>query len=66
MSPTQCLECEIASGCKWCPAESYDSSTTGSIQNRTTFHCELHRAKVRAKNYYYNKLKSIGHYHDRY
>lgn len=66
VSPTQCLECEIASGCKWCPAESYDSSTTGSIQNRTTFHCELHRAKVRAKNYYYNKLKSIGYYHDRY
>lgn len=66
VSPIQCLECEIASGCKWCPAESYDSSITGSIQNRTTFHCELHRAKVRAKNYYYNKLKSIGYYYDRY
>ena len=64
-SPTKCLNCEIASECKWCPAESYDSSESGSVFVRTTYACEMHKAKVRVKNYYFNKLKTIGVYYDR-
>ena len=54
----QCSKCEIATGCKWCPAENYDSSDTGTIFQRTTTICKIHRAKVRAKYYFYKKLES--------
>lgn len=57
VSPQECLDCDVASGCKWCPAESYDSSFIGSTYLRTTYSCKMHKAKVRAKNYYWNKLK---------
>lgn len=66
VSPKTCLECEVSSGCKWCPAESYDCSDTGSTHVRTIYNCEMHKAKVRAKNYYFNKLKTIGVYYDGY
>lgn len=65
VSPTKCLICEVASGCKWCPAENYDSSDNSSVFIRTTYACEMHKAKVRAKNYYFNKLKTIGVYYGR-
>lgn len=54
--PSQCLKCDIANGCKWCPAENYDSSSTSTIFQRSTALCEVHKAIVRAKNYYWNKL----------
>lgn len=54
--PEKCLKCEISSGCRWCPAENYDSSATGTIFNRTTTVCELHKANVRVKNYFWNKI----------
>lgn len=52
----KCLECEIASGCKSCLAENYDSSISGSIYQRSVATCLMHKAKVRANNYYWNKL----------
>lgn len=66
VSPQKCINCEVASGCKWCPAENYDSSENGSVFVRTTYACEMHKAKVRAKNYYFNKLKTTGVYYDKY
>lgn len=66
ISPDKCLDCDVASGCKWCPAESYDSSANGSMYVRTTYSCGIHKAKVKAKNYYFNKLKTLGVYYDRY
>lgn len=57
--PEQCLECEIGSGCRWCPAENYDSSDSGTVFQRTTTVCELHKANVRVKNYYWNKIAFI-------
>ncbi len=56
--PVKCQDCEIASGCKWCPAEAYDSSLSNSIFEKTIFSCKMHKAKVRAKNYYWNKLNN--------
>lgn len=64
VSEDSCLDCEVASGCKWCPAESYDSSEIGSMYIRTTYSCNIHKAKVRAKNYYFNLLKTKGVYYD--
>jgi len=54
--PSVCMNCEIGGGCKSCPAENYDSSETGTIFHRQIASCELHKAMVRAKNYYIHKL----------
>lgn len=54
--PLECLACDVATGCKWCPAENYDASITGTIYQRSTAICKMHKARVRAKNYYWNKL----------
>ncbi len=51
-----CNDCEIASGCRWCPGENYDSSMIGTIYAKATYICKLHKARVRAKNYYSNRL----------
>ena len=58
-SPDKCLDCEIASGCRWCPAENYDSSSVGSVFQRTTTVCALHHANVRVNNYFWNKINYI-------
>lgn len=58
-SPLKCQLCEVATGCRWCPAENYDSSVTASIFDRSTAICKMHKARVRAKNYYWNKLKLV-------
>lgn len=55
--PSECLRCEVATGCKWCPAENYDASSTGTIYERSNASCQMHKARVRAKNYYWNKLR---------
>jgi uncharacterized protein len=59
ISLSKCRYCEIATGCRWCPAENYDASDTGTIFQRSLSVCKMHHARVRAKNYYWNKLNSI-------
>ena len=55
-SPQKCLECEVASGCAWCQGENYDAAQTNTIYERATAICLMHKARVRANNYYWNKL----------
>lgn len=55
-SPQKCIECEVASGCAWCQGENYDSAKTNTIYERSTAICLMHKARVRANNYYWNKL----------
>jgi uncharacterized protein len=55
-SPPKCLECEVASGCAWCQGENYDAAKTNTIYQRSTAICLMHKARVRANNYYWNKL----------
>lgn len=55
-SPRECLECEVASGCAWCQAENYDAADIPTIYHRSTAICKMHKAQVRANNYYWNKL----------
>lgn len=57
--PSKCLECNVSTGCRWCPAENYDSSNTGTIFQRTTTVCQLHKANVRIKNYFWNRINYI-------
>ncbi len=55
-SPQQCIDCEVASGCAWCQGENYDTADTETIFQRSTAICKMHKARVRANNYYWNKL----------
>ena len=55
-SPQQFIDCEVASGCAWCQGENYDAARTNTIYERSTAICLMHKARVRANNYYWNKL----------
>ena len=55
-SPQECVHCDVASGCGWCQGENYDISETGTICQRSVAICKMHKARVRANNYYWNKL----------
>lgn len=55
-SPQKCIECEVASGCAWCQGENYDAAHSNTIYERSTAICKMHKARVRANNYYWNKL----------
>lgn len=55
-SRPECIDCEVASGCAWCQGENYDAADTPTINQRATAICKMHKARVRANNYYWNKL----------
>ena len=55
-SKPECVDCEVASGCAWCQGENYDAADTDTIYQRSTAICLMHKARVRANNYYWNKL----------
>ena len=56
----QCLECEVAAGCAWCQGENYDAAETDTIYQRATAICRMHKARVRANNYYWNRLENLA------
>lgn len=55
-SKRECIDCEVAEGCAWCQGENYDAADTPTIYQRSTAICKMHKARVRANNYYWNKL----------
>lgn len=55
-SKKECIDCEVASGCAWCQGENYDAAETPTAYQRATAICKMHKARVRANNYYWNKL----------
>lgn len=55
-SRKECIDCEVASGCAWCQGENYDAADTPTAYQRATAICKMHKARVRANNYYWNKL----------
>lgn len=55
-SPQKCIDCDVASGCAWCQGENYDAADSPTIYQRSTAICKMHKARVRANNYYWNKL----------
>lgn len=55
-STPECVDCEVAQGCAWCQGENYDAADTPTAFQRATAICKMHKARVRANNYYWNKL----------
>lgn len=57
-STEECIHCEVASGCAWCQGGNYDTAETDTIFQRATYSCLMHKARVRANQYFWNKLDS--------
>ena len=55
-STQECIDCDVAEGCAWCQGENYDAAETPTIFQRSTAICKMHKARVRANNYYWRKL----------
>ena len=55
-STEECITCEVASGCAWCQGENFDAADTHTVYQRATAICKMHKARVRANNYYWTKL----------
>lgn len=55
-STEECINCDVANGCAWCQGENYDAADTHTVYQRATAICKMHKARVRANNYYWNKL----------
>ncbi|GMQ64327.1 radical SAM peptide maturase, CXXX-repeat target family [Vallitalea maricola] len=53
-STDECFNCPIATGCAWCSAYNYDKF--GTANKRATYICIMHKARVLANVYYWNKL----------
>lgn len=55
-STPECINCEVTEGCAWCQGENFDAAKTHTVFERATAICKMHKARVRANNYYWNKL----------
>lgn len=61
-STDECINCEVSTGCAWCTGGNYDFADTDTIFQRATYICKMHKANVRANEYFWNKLKdTIGY-----
>ncbi|MBD7911033.1 MULTISPECIES: radical SAM peptide maturase, CXXX-repeat target family [Clostridium] len=58
-SKEECVNCEVASGCAWCTGFDYDAADTDTIYQRATFNCKMHKANVRACEYFWNKFEKV-------
>ncbi|RDY33231.1 radical SAM peptide maturase, CXXX-repeat target family [Lachnotalea glycerini] len=60
-SDEECLSCNVASDCSHCLAHNYDVSDNGTLFQRNKHICKMHKARVRANNYYWARLeKELG------
>lgn len=55
-STQECIDCDVAEGCAWCQGENYDAADTCTVFQRSTAICKMHKARVKANNYYWHKL----------
>ena len=58
-SDEECINCKIASGCSFCQGFNYDNADTPTNFQRAKYICKMHKARVRANNYYFSKLYNM-------
>lgn len=56
-SADECWNCPIAAGCSWCSA--YNYQVYGTPDRRATYICVMHKARVLANAYYWNKRRLV-------
>jgi radical SAM peptide maturase (CXXX-repeat target family) len=55
--PDQCRTCEMKERCAWCTAHNYDTADSDTVFQRATCICEMHKARWRANQYYWDRLE---------
>ncbi|MCI9450167.1 MAG: radical SAM peptide maturase, CXXX-repeat target family [Clostridiales bacterium] len=60
-SSDECLKCDISGGCTWCSGLNFDCSSIGTIFERQTFHCKMHKANVEVNKYLWRQYELIKH-----
>lgn len=58
-SDGECLKCPVATGCGFCQGFNYDEADTYTNFQRVKYICKMHKARVRANNYYFSKLYNL-------
>ncbi len=58
-SDSECLNCPIALGCAFCQGFNYDDADTPTNFHRAKYICKMHKARVRANDYYFAKLHNL-------
>ena len=58
-SEKECMECEVNGGCAWCQGANYDLGPADTIYQRATYICKMHKARVRANEYYWEKFNKV-------
>lgn len=53
-STDKCFYCPISGGCAWCSGYNYE--VNGTPDKRTTFICDMHKARVLANRYYWQNI----------
>lgn len=59
-SDDECINCPIKAGCGWCTA--YNYQCTGTPNKRVKTICGMHKARILANVYYWNKVYKKGGY----
>lgn len=57
-SDEECINCEVATGCAMCQGFCYDEAETPTNFHRAKYICKMHKARVRANDYYFARLKN--------
>ena len=52
----ECLNCPVAKGCEFCQGFNYDEADTETNFQKAKYICKMHKARVKANNYYFAKL----------
>ena len=55
-SDLECLSCPVAQGCNHCQGFNYDEADTDTNFQRAKYICKMHKARVRANDYYFTQL----------
>jgi uncharacterized protein len=58
-STEECITCEIGRGCAWCSGCNYDYADTDTIYQRATHICKMHKANVRANEYFWSRFSEV-------
>lgn len=57
-SKKECINCEVATGCSWCSGFNYDDAYGKTLFHRAINTCLMHKANIRANNYFWEKLST--------
>ena len=58
-SSQECIDCQVSRGCAWCQGLNYDMADTPTIYQRVTYICEMHKARVRANERFWKRVKEV-------